>query len=213
MSYTTIDSDVRVQIWMRAGGRCEYRNCNKPLWRDDLTLRKMNRAYLAHIVADSPDGPRGDPVLSNRLESDFSNIMLLCDEHHRLIDREGLAEHPVTLLHQFKREHEVRIERLTDIDVSRKTEVLTFGARINDSMALPTFDQVRVALAPERYPMSDRGIAIDLSDQEMTESDPGFWDWATNQIDRRLDRYTADGKGPSGAELNHLSIFALAPIP
>lgn len=213
MSYTSIKDPVKVQVWMRAGGRCEYRNCNKPLWRDDLTLWRMNRAYLAHIVADSPEGPRGDPVLSEQLQSDFTNIMLLCDEHHRLIDREGLTDHPVALLRQFKREHEERIERLTDIDVSRKTEVLTFGARINDRIALPTFDQVRVALAPERYPMSDRGIAIDLSDQEMNESDPGFWDWACNQIDRRLGRYIADGKGPSGVDLNHLSVFALAPIP
>ena len=137
MSYTTIKEPVKLQVWMRAGGRCEYRNCNKPLWRDDLTLWRMNRAYLAHVVADSPKGPRGDSMLSDRLKSDFSNIMLLCDEHHRLIDHEGLHEHPVELLLQFKREHEERIERLTAIDPSRKTEVLTFGARIRVPFITP----------------------------------------------------------------------------
>jgi len=51
----------------------------------------LNAAYIAHIVAEKPDGPRGDPARSPLLADAIENLMLLCDVHHRLIDREGLA--------------------------------------------------------------------------------------------------------------------------
>ena len=98
MSRTTIPTKAQFQVWLRAGGRCEYPGCNQPLWRDSLTLHEMNRAYLAHIVGDRPDGPRGDRADSERLRADASNIMLLCDVHHRLIDSVAVESHPVELL-------------------------------------------------------------------------------------------------------------------
>ncbi len=74
MSRTTLSVKTRLLVWVRAGGRCEYPGCNKLLLRDDLTATEMNRSYFAHIVADSPDGPRGDPVLSPLLKDDPSNV-------------------------------------------------------------------------------------------------------------------------------------------
>lgn len=213
MSIASINNKVRLEVWLKAGGRCEYPGCNKALWRDDLTLRKMNTAYLAHIVADSEDGPRGDKVLSEKLKSDFSNILLLCDVHHRLIDREGLVDHSVDLLRSFKVAHEVRIERLTAIQASRKTEVLIFATRIRDRPAFPTFEQVQTAVSPERYPATERGLSIELSDLEIDEQDPEFWEVAKKATMRRLAGLLADGEGPTGHPLSHLSIFAIAPIP
>lgn len=58
MSSSSIPEKTRVRLWVRASGRCQYAGCNKPLWRDDLTMADMNSAYIAHIIADSPDGPR-----------------------------------------------------------------------------------------------------------------------------------------------------------
>ena len=86
MSVTSVTTKNRYRLWMLAGGRCEYRGCNKQLWRNDKTLEEMNKAYIAHIVADSPKGPRGDLVRSPLLADDLSNLMLLCDEDHRTID-------------------------------------------------------------------------------------------------------------------------------
>jgi predicted restriction endonuclease len=90
----------------------------------------MNRAYLAHIVADEPRGPRGDPKRSRRLAKELANIMLLCDAHHRLVDKERVAEHPESVLLAMKAEHEERIETLTAIQVNRRTQILVFQANI-----------------------------------------------------------------------------------
>jgi len=213
MSITNIPDKVRVEIWTKAGGRCQYRGCNKPLWRDDVRLVTMNRSYLAHIVADEPGGPRGDPVLSDQLQDKFSNIMLLCDDHHRLIDKEDVLGHSVELLRAYKQQHEERIERLTSLQDYVRTEIVRFGARIKDRAALVTFDQAQEAVSPERYPSSEQGIRVDLSDLPLSEDDSEYWTVAKLAIDRRLGGALAGGVGPTGQQLSHLSVFALAPIP
>lgn len=213
MSHTSIPTKIQWQIWVQAGGRCEYRGCNVPLWKDELTLAKMNRAYLAHIIADSPGGPRGDPILSEELKSEPSNIMLLCDTHHRLIDKIAVDEHPVALLRIYKREHEERIEQLTSLQANLRTEILLFGTRIGERRGEVNYQDACLTVLPNRYPSSEKGISIDLADVNMNELDPGFWDLVQIHIDRELDRYLGDSKGPSGKPINHLSIFALAPIP
>lgn len=98
MSKTSIPEKIKTQLWTLSAGRCEYRGCNKPLWKDELSMAKMNNAYIAHIVADSTDGPRGDAKRSPLLAKSFSNLMLMCDAHHRLIDKEDVDGHPESLL-------------------------------------------------------------------------------------------------------------------
>ena len=55
----TIPLQLQNELWARAAGRCEFRGCNKLLYKDDLTQKRSNLAIISHIVAFSPDGPRG----------------------------------------------------------------------------------------------------------------------------------------------------------
>jgi hypothetical protein len=119
------------------------------VYRDDVTLAEMNRSYIAHIIADSPGGPRGDKELSPKLAKEFSNLMLLCDTHHRLIDREDVSGHPVELLQGFKRDHEERIEHVTGLDSKRKTYVVTYAANIGRRKGQIAPEQVRAAVLAE----------------------------------------------------------------
>lgn len=213
MSKTTIPAKVALRIWVRAGGRCEYPGCNEVLYNDPLTLAKMNRAYLAHIIADEPRGPRGDPVLSDKLKADESNIMLLCDTHHRLIDHVDVDGHTVDLLQGFKKDHEERIERQTAIQFERRTELLLFGTKIKDRVGMVNYVEARDAVLPERYPASESGIRIDLANIHVNEDDPEFWPLVEKLIDRVVSQYLDDARGPTGRPINHLSVFAFAPIP
>jgi hypothetical protein len=213
MGKRKVPIDVQWKIWFRAGGRCEYPGCNQALWRDELTFQEMNRAYLAHIIAQSAKGPRGDIYWSPRLAADESNLMLLCDAHHRLIDRNKGRDFPVDMLRDFKRQHEERIELLTGLDIERRTHILLFGTRIGEREGLINYRQAVEAILPLRYPSNQRGIRIDLSGVPLTQRDPNFWTVATNYIDRAFDWYLRSGIGPDGDPLNHLSIFAMAPIP
>lgn len=214
MSYTSIPDLVKLLTWVRAGGRCEFRGCNDLLWRDDLTMQAMNKAYLAHIVADKPGGPRGDPTESDRLKADPSNIMLLCDTCHRRIDgKKTWHEYPVDLLRAMKQEHEERIERQTGIQYDMKTHVLLFGTRIRDRRGQVSKIDAYQAIVAERYPADDHGIIIDLSDIHVNEDAPEFWGLVQAHIKGVLGCYFVDKVGPTGKPLNHLSVFAIAPIP
>ena len=209
MSHSRLSEKNRLQVWLRAGGRCQYPGCNKPLWHDEITLYKMNCAYLAHIVADKPGGPRGDPVLSPKLAKDPSNFMLLCDSHHRLIDKDDVSGHPVDLLREYKRLHEDRIERLTALQSGKKTHIVLFASPIGYRDGHVSVEQAREAVLPGRYPATDRGIRLDLCSQEVTEGDANFYEHMSRYVQRSLEKGIAlvDEDSP------HFSVFALAPIP
>ena len=86
-------------LWGKAAGRCEYEGCNKLLYQDEVTSESINRAFVAHIVAASPGGERGDKELSALLFNDIDNLMLLCHEHHRLFD--SLSDAGQSLSHWY----------------------------------------------------------------------------------------------------------------
>lgn len=53
------------RLWVKSAGRCEFRGCNCVLYEDEITTEDCMSAQIAHIVAFSPDGPRGDRQLSH----------------------------------------------------------------------------------------------------------------------------------------------------
>ena len=71
MSSTDIPKRVLALLWGKSAGRCEFTGCNIPLCRDALTNEEFNNGQNAHIIADSPNGPRGDVEKSEQLKKDL----------------------------------------------------------------------------------------------------------------------------------------------
>lgn len=211
MSSTSIPHKTVVRLWTTAAGRCAYDGCNMVLWRDDITPAAINRAYVAHIVGDKPDGPRGHPEDSRRLAADFSNLMLLCDTHHRLVDREAVAEHPVERLREMKQRHEDRIELLTSIAPDKKTTPLLYGANIGQQSSVVTFEHAVKAVVPNRYPAAPRAIELGMLNSATSDHEPSFWAGEVTNL-RRLFASRVRDRLATG-DLDHLSIFGLAPQP
>jgi len=211
MSQTSIPEKISVRLWVKAGGRCEYEGCNQALWRDDLTVAEMNRAYISHIISDKPSGPRGDAVLSSKLATDLSNLILLCDTHHRLIDREQVAGHPTERLQQMKTVHEHRIETLTAIQPDKKSEVLLYGANIGAHHAPVGYQKAILAMVPERYPATSGGIALGLINSAIRDQDAEFWRIEGENL-RRLFNERVKPRLVDHS-IQHLSVFAAAPQP
>jgi hypothetical protein len=206
-----ICESAKRELWARAAGRCEFRGCNKILHTHSLTRKKSNLGKISHIVAHSPDGPRGDPEDSPRLAKDISNLMLTCHECGKMIDdRDKVEEYPTDLLREFKREHEDRVRRLTSIQPDAQTHVLIVQANIGGQPVRINRQQVFNAVLP-MYPTNEDRYEIDLTDTMLTERDDGFWDSAALDLSRRVS--SALHAGPRGELPNHVSVFALAPIP
>ncbi len=208
-----LPQNVKAIVWARAAGRCEFRGCNCSLIGDLLTGKDdLNTAYIAHIVSDAPKGPRGDEVRSPELSTDPSNLMLLCDTHHRLIDGSSTwREYPDNLLLEMKAEHEDRIELVTSIARDRSCHVIRFAAGIGKDESPVNIDAVKEALLPEFYPVRSGMIDLDVPDLGIPDSDPGYW-----PLHQRLlrEKFRERVKGRlERNEINRLSVFGLAPMP
>jgi SMODS-associated and fused to various effectors sensor domain len=211
MSITYIPGWTKLCLWGRAGGRCQYDGCNRMLYRDDVTQAEFNAAYIAHIIADKPDGPRGDPLLSEQLKQDIGNLMLVCDAHHRLVDIADVKGHSADRLRAMKRRHEERIELLTSIAEDKRSHILLYGARIGEHDAPLTFNKAAAAMIPGRSPAAARAIELSLKNSIVGDSEPSYWEMEGAQLRRQ---FAAQVRPMLAAgDIHHLSVFAFAPIP
>ena len=214
MSVTYIPEKIKFRLWAKSAGRCQYEGCNKRLWLDTLSKAEFNTAYIAHIIADKPDGPRGDLILSEKLKSEFSNLMLLCDEHHRLIDKEDVEGHPTERLQEMKKSHEQRIEILTDILPENQTHILLYGASIGKFESPLNYKDSSLAVQRSYalYPASSFPIEIGLKNSSIIDDRISYWQFEEgnliNQFNQKVIPLITSGESSS-----IISIFALAPQP
>jgi len=211
MSKTKIPENVIRQLLINSGGRCEYRGCNEHLFKDLITKNRFNFSYIAHIVADSENGPRGDRSRSEKLKKDISNLMLLCDKHHRLIDKENVEGHPESLLVEMKKEHEDRIERLTAIQPERHSHIVTYFVNIGEHTPNITFEQAANYLLPDFYPATSGLIELATTNSPIKDNDVTFWETELQILQKNFHEKLQDLL--RNKRIKHISLFALAPMP
>lgn len=106
--------ETKRRVSMDAHGRCMFEGCGANLQMDETTGIKGNYGYLAHNVASSAKGPRGIPVVSEELSDDPSNVLLLCDKHHRLVDKIASSDYPAHRLSKMRTDFCKIASRLLD---------------------------------------------------------------------------------------------------
>lgn len=68
---------------------------------------------------------RGEAELALDARNTVNNLMLLCADHHKIIDtKELLGEFTLNRLMQHKADHEKRIHHLTDLQIDSESVVL-----------------------------------------------------------------------------------------
>jgi HNH endonuclease len=93
------ERDIKL-LWGRSGNRCAICKMELSPNGDKYTLGEM-----AHIVARSADGPRGNEDLQSSERGNYSNLILLCPTHHCEIDKDP-DTWPLSKLLSQKSEHE-----------------------------------------------------------------------------------------------------------
>jgi hypothetical protein len=107
-----VSASTQREVEALAAWRCQFDGCGEDLREHGTSVKHANYGYLAHIIASSADGPRGDSTLSGTLANDASNIMLLCDKCHRLIDRVDPALYDVNRLREMRDRNICEVKRL-----------------------------------------------------------------------------------------------------
>lgn len=75
------DKDIKI-LWGRSGNRCAI--CKLELTPDGS---RETLGEMAHILARSPDGPRGLPQMETVSRDSYENLILLCPNHHLEVDK------------------------------------------------------------------------------------------------------------------------------
>lgn len=194
-----IPQQTQRELWARAAGRCEFRGCNKCIYKDGTTQRSRNSSEIAHIISWKSTGPRGNIVDSPRLATDISNLMLVCPEHNNLIDDpKYIDKFPVELLRKMKEEHEDRVFRLTGLGQDYALRVIELVSKIQGQTPTIDLKDEIEALLPY-YPMEEK-IRIDLSAIENIND-------AIKRIDQSVSLYV------DGEDQKSYAVFIMCQIP
>ena len=96
------------KLYGRSGGQCSFLGCEEEIIQREHA--DTNISEICHIEAHSEGGPRYNP---NNTEPDgYDNLILLCRNHHKIIDEKaanGEWLYSVEQLKDMKRSHELSV--------------------------------------------------------------------------------------------------------
>lgn len=210
MSKTSLSASLKREILAKSAGRCEFKGCGKYLNTEKVTGKKIRLDEHAHIISDSPKGPRGDEMLSLQLGNDISNIMLLCLDHHKLIDTDS-ENYSIEQLKSMKKEHEEGIEfYLNRIHTQQKTKVVIYKSNIGTFKDIPTNRNDICQAITDYYPDPEI-VDLFLTNNNLNDSEKTFWEIEERNLE---EVFMSEIRKPiEKGEIEHLSVFALAPQP
>ena len=76
-------------LWAKSAGRCSMPECREKLVleaSEKVPSKNLLIGENCHIVAKSEDGPRGNSILTKEERNRYPNLILLCSNHHIVID-------------------------------------------------------------------------------------------------------------------------------
>ncbi len=208
-----IKPKTRNLLWAVSAGRCQFDGCNKIVSRDWVTKKRGAFAEVAHIIGNRLDIPGREKIkLAPEYCNDIENLMLLCPEHHKLIDYEDPERYSDEVLRNMKEAHEERIEALTSIAKDRTSNVIKYGANIEAHDAvINTQDAHHALFLSGWHPAKSKPIRLGVVNSTIQDHEPTYWAFQESELEKQFIRearpYIEEGSR------NHFSVFALAPIP
>ena len=186
----SISKRTKEQVWFDAHGRCMFSGCGRDLSTDYVTGESGNFGYLAHNVASSEGGTRGVPVLSRKLSDVASNILLMCDTHHRLIDTVARVDYPADVLSQMRADFCRAASELLDGLSLPPVPVFCLSWPVHQqTISIPSATQIAQSLAPVGVRID--GLPHHLSDNESTlrsARGDALWQLLATQVNSSSDR-------------------------
>lgn len=201
------------ELWARAAGRCQFDGCNRLLYKSPITQESVNISEKAHIWSFSENGPRGWGPFKTNLESinSVSNLMLMCHDCHKKIDKEkNGGRYPAKLLVQWKKSHEKRVSIVSGVKQDKRSHVVLYGANIDSDLSPLQTQAAMEAVFPDRYPSSEHPIQLGMK-WSSGEKDESFWTVEQENLIKTFET-KVEGKTEDANNL-HFSVFGLAPMP
>ncbi|RON15936.1 HNH endonuclease [Pseudomonas brassicacearum] len=117
-------------LWSNAAGRCSFTDCDERLTVEQAASSAPHTlGEMAHIKGKNTGSNRYDEHQTDMQRDGYENLILLCPNHHTLIDKaENEEKYSVEMLLEMKILHEACISsRLTSVNITNiedlKTEI------------------------------------------------------------------------------------------
>lgn len=181
MNSRHIPTRIVKELYAKSGNCCAFSGCNEQLFED------ANVGQICHIQGVNSGSARYNPDLPEEVVNGIDNLILLCSNHHRLIDeREDLF--PVEKLVEMKKTHENFVSQ-SIFQSNRKM----FFDNLQRIFQKNNFDRI----------ILEQGYEAPFEDSIFENTDNGYW-----QICNLLN--TDCALGLSGEERKEIYIFAEA---
>jgi hypothetical protein len=169
-----ISDKNRKILWARSGSSCVI--CKHELIIDATTSDDESViGEECHIVSSQANGPRYDPAFPQEQIDEYSNLIILCRIHHKMVDDQK-DTYPTEILRQKKIDHECWYkEKFTQSKVSSSPKV----KRLKEN--IPPF-LMRLTSGKEVLNLVDGSSALEtgydeLETQEEVELISSFLSW------------------------------------
>jgi len=209
-----ISEKTAQKVWADAGARCMFHGCSKDLSEVPLWTKAARVGYLAHIVASDPAGPRGNQADSHRLADNPDNIMLMCDEHHRLIDSFAPQYYTADVLNDMRQLHRDTVRNYLDSLAFPYTKAVTLHANLAN---VPTYfhdSELIEAIVATRRAMSPGVIHyVRRKSQRDDRHTPAFWHQYLREHESQIRQLVSGFDSSTGSNTENLAVFPLHHIP
>jgi len=118
--------------------QCAFPDCDRQIYDRE---HEVVLGEVAHISAQSPGGPRFDDALTKEEVHSAANLILLCADHHTIVD-ENIEAYPPDVLRRMKAKHEDGVPEAGSELVGAAVAALVGS---NESVATAIHDLAEVA--------------------------------------------------------------------
>jgi len=104
-------------LFALSGNQCAHPECTNTLIEPATEKSEvLVTANICHIYAISTDGPRGKAGLTEKELNSPENLILLCQNHHAIVDGQH-ETYPAEMLKEWKRRHEAKMQKRLSADL------------------------------------------------------------------------------------------------
>lgn len=125
------------ELYFKSGNQCAFPDCDRRVMNPD----GVYIAELCHIEAAEVGWARFNPSQTNEQRRAFSNLMLMCHEHHVITNDE--KKYPVAKLQKMKAKHEARF---TDV-AGKILAAIKDCSMVTQARYPKTLDRVRTVMS------------------------------------------------------------------